>query len=266
MSQSGKDGDKEVDFAALERAFFGAAKIGGAKIGPALSSSRALIIHPKFPNGFRHFWDNHMKPTREVPIEMCLGNVRQFVTEQTWTSSKGDLGSVVWKGAIALAQFIANRNKQLRGGRRWGETTAVEIGAGAAALPSMVAALEGIDVVCTELPKVLEWARHNVSLNFADEGNPDDTRSDAHAKSLLHFDVLDWGKTAPNNNNSRPYDYVFAADCLYATAAEPNLFKQLVQTLCALLLPGSPTILYMCYVNRQQHFEHTFFGQVTIHC
>jgi predicted nicotinamide N-methyase len=191
---------------------------------------------------------------------MSAGKVRQFVSEQTWTSSKGDLGSVVWKGAIALAQFIANRAEKLRGGRPWGETTAVEIGAGAAALPSMVAALSGIDCLCTELPKVLEWAKHNVSLNLSDEGDPDDVHSDPHAKMLLHYDVLDWGKTEPNNNLPRPYDYVFAADCLYATAAEPDLFKKLIQTLQALLQPGSPTILYMCYVNRQQHFEHTFFG------
>ena len=226
-------------------------------------SSTALIVHPRFPlASIRYAFDKHAQSCRAVVVP---GVPRPFLVMQHFASSGAHLGSVVWNAGIALATYITANAAELRCGRGFGATSALELGCGAAAIVSQCAALHGFQTMMTDLPEVVSWAKHNVALNVAChwDGHPHAAQALALTRPgdvspLVRAQPLEWGAERDVDclGLERDLDYVFAADCIYATSAEPSLCDKLLCTLNLLL--GSHTQLLISYQCRRESEERDF--------
>jgi len=103
-------------------------------------------------------------------------------------------GGTVWPSGRLLAHFVA-----LRLLRRLPGCRVLELGCGAAALPGLVAARLGAEVVLTDLPEVTAVAKQNAVSNG------------------LHVEArsLTWAAAPPDGWDFEPFDLVLAADVLY---------------------------------------------------
>ena len=236
---------------------------------------RAIIIHPLFPNGGRHFWDEHHKKTREVSIK----NISMpFLIMQDFSGSKENLGAVLWNGSIILANYLSSNyrsifRKILQAKQKHNQTVnelkVCELGCGIAPLAAMVTASLGAITTATDLPDVVKMAENNVEINRIRHSIP---------QNRLKLQPLVWGANSGfNETDERPregcsfasniddasqgeYDLILAADVLYATAQVNDLDVKLLSTLKKLMRPQSHTTMLLSYTVRSGK-EALFFTQ-----
>lgn len=98
-------------------------------------------------------------------LDLCLGKGSQNVSLQLRAAVGGGTGARLWTGGILLAEWLLHATKD---GLRLKGKQVLELGAGAAALPSIVAARYGgaKNVLATDgLEEVVEQMRQNVAQN-----------------------------------------------------------------------------------------------------
>lgn len=98
-------------------------------------------------------------------LDLCLGKGSQNVSLQLRAAVGGGTGARLWTGGILLAEWLLHATKD---GLRLKGKQVLELGAGAAALPSIVAARYGgaKHVLATDgLEEVVEQMRQNVAQN-----------------------------------------------------------------------------------------------------
>ena len=226
-------------------------------------ASRALIVHPKFKDRhpIYHLLNRHYQQTLHLTI---AGFQLPFIVKQNYFASDEDLGSVVWSAGIAAAAYIGEYARKVVNDDNWGTMTCLELGCGGAALASQSASLRGFKTTMTDLPHVVEWAKQNVTLNCSDQwnGHPQLKKSIEHSNRdsvapLLTAKGLCWGEAS--DIPSETFDYIIAADCLYATHDNPDLLSKLLFTLKQLLVNGR-TKLFVSYQLRSGN-ERTFLSE-----
>ena len=179
--------------------------------------------------------------TRAVDVDVdCAGTaLRVRLVGRDWQHVERATGSMLWEGARALAAHLAARPALVAGAR------VLELGAGAAALPSWAAAAAGArSVIATDgHPEVLQLLRHNLTSNDGVQRSsvavrPAALRWSDGADALAR---LDWDG-APQEARL----VVLGADVVY----DPSALPQLLATAAA-ALRGSAAggVLLLCHVD-----------------
>ena len=147
-------------------------------------------------------------------------------------------GALLWQSSPALAQALARGTGRF-GSERIAGMRALELGAGCAALPSVVAAVLGARVVATDLQVLVPSLRANLERyvqTAVGEGI-----SAAIAQNLA-VQSLDWTSEAQLAElaGSGGYDLVLCADCIDESEA---LLGALVDVICASLAPSGVALI-----------------------
>ena len=164
---------------------------------------------------------------RELTLQL-LGREHQHTERAT--------GAMLWEGSRALSEHLAAR-PHLVASRR-----VVELGAGAAALPSMAAAAAGAAAVTATdgHPGVLRMLSANLARNGAADAVPARRLRWGHAGDCAAV------------RGGAPYDVALAADVVYNAAELPSLFATTRQ-----LLRGAPgAALLLCHVSDRGGVSH----------
>ena len=164
---------------------------------------------------------------RELTLQL-LGREHQHTERAT--------GAMLWEGSRALAEHLAAR-PHLVASRR-----VVELGAGAAALPSLAAAsAAAAGVTATDgHPGVLRMLAANLARNGAADAVPARRLRWGHAGDCAAVRA------------GAPYDVALAADVVYDATALPQLFATARQ-----LLRGAPAPqLLLCHVSDRGGVSH----------
>jgi len=194
-----------------------------------------------------------------IPLPMLGRSVTMF---QFWQKnpdySLGGLvdghttGSVVWDGAVCLADFLTHstdillshhpkfaRDPLARSSWSWARSTVVELGAGLGLLSCTAALLGAKKVVCTDGDgSTLPMAARNAAALRA--SNPE--------TSPVQVQLLQWGKCAERELGvPLPVDVVVASDVLYVLS-NPGAWGALLRTLLALTGPSS--VVFLTYTDR----------------
>ena len=155
------------------------------------------------------------------------------------------VGGVVWPAAPLLAQHVLSTEGRCL---REPGSRVLELGCGNSALCGIaVAAAFGCEVVATDLPAVLRFARRNVKQNKES--------IERHGGRVL-CRVLEWGKAANNNPRPAPYDMILGADIVYRS----ELFVPLLETLSAYSAPN--TRILLAFQQRHPADEVRLFGEL----
>lgn len=109
--------------------------------------------------------------------------------------------ALLWPSAQGLAKYIHTKRAKLPGLRM------IELGCGLA-LPSVLAAKHGADVVATDFhPGTGPWVRKNARLN----------------DTVVGFKVYDWNDSFEGKAKVKPAEVVFGSDLLYDRRHMPAL-------------------------------------------
>ena len=208
-----------------------------------------------------------------------------FRVEQHFDKTQ-HLGSLVWAAGLALAAHVSQHAGQMQreARERWGgggpdrPVRVLELGCGTAAIVAQCAALHGMHAVATDLPEVLGWARRNIELNRPHQWGHGPVAA-AAAADRLRLQTLRWGDAAAaaqvmcehcggdagggDAGGGGGFDYVLAADCIYATRDDPQLTAMLFDTLRA-LLRGRRTVLLLAYQSRFGRASEREFVEQTL--
>jgi len=186
--------------------------------------------------------------TVEVTLPSPNGRV-EFVVAQDAGLAQGGL---LWESGLALARHLAKA-----AGTSGAPPTAagaprplrvLELGCGAAALPSqVVAAVLGAQVLATDSERVAELAARNVERNAAA------LRLDAEA--AVRTAPYAWSEAEPPPGS--PYDLVLGADLLYDEGAQAGL----ASAVAAAARPGGGQVL-LSYEVRCSSVEARFFRRL----
>jgi len=167
----------------------------------------------------------------------------------------GAIGSVVWAGAVVLAEFLARRGPALVAGRR-----ALELGAGVGLVAVAAARLGAASVLATEAPgaaDVLELLRRNAAAEAAAAAAAAAAVATDAQASLIKVAPLAWGAASwPGADSAAAAaDLVLCADLVY----EPASALLLAETL-GLALTTPRAQCFMAYKERGA--GAAFFGAV----
>ncbi|XP_077517847.1 protein N-lysine methyltransferase METTL21D-like [Amblyomma americanum] len=141
-----------------------------------------------------------------------------------WT--EGDVGCVVWDGALVLGKFIDHKNCT----REWDPKKSVlELGSGTG-IVGIIASSFGNDVVLTDLPQFMPLLDKNLEENRR------------HLKGKAHAQALEWGaQLAPHIVTP---DVILMSECVYYEKAVDPLVKTMTE-LC-----GPNTEVLLSYEDR----------------
>eukprot|EP01116_Phalansterium_solitarium_P023062 TRINITY_DN7882_c0_g1_i1.p1 TRINITY_DN7882_c0_g1~~TRINITY_DN7882_c0_g1_i1.p1 ORF type:complete len:249 (-),score=5.17 TRINITY_DN7882_c0_g1_i1:75-776(-) len=182
-------------------------------------------------------WSASIEPSFSFPL-------RNTATTLTLTQNSkgfGELGSRLWDGGIVLARYIEKLGPVVFEGRK-----VIELGAGCG-LTSLVALLQGADVVATDKASLLGLLSHNLEANVSSQ----------EVKSRFHTAELLWGT---GNPFGAAFDIILGADLTYDFEDLPVLVSTLVdlssETSAIFIAYGkeraaAPTFLELA----AQHFE-----------
>ncbi|CAE8714626.1 unnamed protein product, partial [Polarella glacialis] len=156
-------------------------------------------------------------------------------------------GGLLWTSGIVLAQYLATSGFDCLGPSTPRAPLGVlELGCGAAALPSLAAAASlGARVTATDFGEIVPLLSDSVRRNSAA------LRLDPGA----HVDVASYAWSESQAPPGSPYDLVLAADLLYDESCQVAL----VSAILAALGSDSGTLL-MTYEERDARVEARFFG------
>jgi protein N-lysine methyltransferase METTL21C len=187
-----------------------------------------------------------------------------------------DIGFKLYPGATILCKWLENHyasDERLSSCKR-----VLELGAGISALPSMLMAAKGKDVVATDCPDVVDFLQRNIDGNrgaFSSFASKEGIGAAEPGGSLFATSLL-WGKDSevPIEHSAKSLlsttfkpDLILGADIVY----HEHLIQPLLDTLLALTEPSmyegsTPPPIVMAYVQRfkrakqffklaQKHFE-----------
>ncbi|XP_064480232.1 protein N-lysine methyltransferase METTL21D-like [Ornithodoros turicata] len=151
--------------------------------------------------------------------DIYLDSTENSLTIHQW--SVGDVGCVVWDGALALGKYIDRSNSV---GQWKTNSKILELGAGTGAV-GLIASCFGNDVLLTDLPELLPLIKMNVNENERILKGEVDVRS------------LQWGSCAENCKD-KP-DVLLMSECVYYEES----IEPLVQTMTDLSGPRTQTLL-----------------------
>lgn len=154
------------------------------------------------------------------------------------------VGGLLWTSSEIAAEEVTRLLKNIGS-----EDTIVELGCGAAALPSMAAAMIfPATVIATDTDIVIEKTRENIIRNLKDKD----------LCGILEVRECDWGE----NHSDGTVEFsiqataVIAADVIYAY----RNFDALVATISSILKPNGTFIL--TYAQRDEASERRFFDKL----
>ncbi|XP_035629491.1 protein-lysine methyltransferase METTL21C-like isoform X1 [Oncorhynchus keta] len=163
----------------------------------------------------------------EPSVYYTLGKESFFIAghEICIRESLDSYGALIWPGAVALSQFLANNRQQVN----LLDKAVLEIGAGTGLL-SIVASLLGAWVTATDLPEILPNLTFNLSRN-----------SKSRCRYTPQVRALTWGQDLERDFpcTSCRYDYVLAADVVY----HHDYLEELLATMRHFCRPASGTTL-----------------------
>nr|XP_029518327.1 protein-lysine methyltransferase METTL21C-like isoform X2 [Oncorhynchus nerka] len=163
----------------------------------------------------------------EPSVYYTLGKESFFIAghEICIRESLDSYGALIWPGAVALSQFLANNRQQVN----LLDKAVLEIGAGTGLL-SIVASLLGAWVTATDLPEILPNLTFNLSRN-----------SKSRCRYTPQVRALTWGQDLERDFpcTSCRYDYVLAADVVY----HHDYLEDLLATMRHFCRPASGTTL-----------------------
>lgn len=203
-----------------------------------------------------------LEAERRVLLRLPGGDVQVDIAQDAALAQ----GGLLWSAGVALAEELPRRLAHLVPAREGGrQPRVVELGCGAAALPALVAARMGAQVVATDVDvSVVDLARANAARNAAvaawaaSEGSAEAAGVRVGFGNLV-FDQLAWG--APWRSQAQAgefFDVALAADVLYDPAAHEGL----CQTVAALVRPGG--LLLLAFPERDPPSEAAFLDMVQV--
>lgn len=174
-------------------------------------------------------------------------------------------GGNLWHAALFMCHYLDNATRFPPGffdGKR-----AIELGAGTGLVGITLLRL-GVDVVLTDQAAVLPLLRKNVSVNVprphtcSSSGAEVEAEADGSccpagtAAEDRRVCELNWGSDC--SALAPPFDYIFAADCVYHEAA----FEPLLATLQA--LTSAQSVVFMSFQKRRKA-DNAFFVKAKKH-
>ena len=147
-------------------------------------------------------------------------------------------GAVLWQSSTALAQALARGTGRFSPERMAGDR-ALELGCGCAALPAVVAAVLGAQVVATDLQVLVPSLQANLQRYAQTAIGEGVSTAIAHNLSVQS---LDWTSEAQLAElaASEGYGLVLCADCIDESEA---LLGALVDVICASLAPSGVALI-----------------------
>lgn len=161
-------------------------------------------------------------------------------------------GGHLWQAALELCNHMDKHEAWT--GKDFRTMRVLELGAGTG-LAGMYAARRGADVLCTDLAVMLPVLQRNIDLNFGG-GQQQQQQQSNSSSARIQAKEFCWG-TDVRALGSEPFDLILAADCVYLEAA----FEPLLQSLEALVPPGSHTTVLLSYQHRRKA-ESAFFRRL----
>lgn len=157
-------------------------------------------------------------------------------------------GGLLWPSGVALAEYVPGVG--LHSGSR-----VLELGCGAAALPSLVAAALGAQVLATDFEAVLPLAAGACARNAAVVGSA--LYWSGHKTGAeVRFATYSWSESDPPPDG--PYDLVLGADLLYHEAVHAALAAAIASALGGEEARGSALL---SYESRDVDAEARFFAK-----
>lgn len=156
--------------------------------------------------------------------DVYLDSTESSLQIHQWT--EGDVGCVVWDGALVLGKYIDCRNSK---GEWNAQRTVVELGAGTGVV-GLICAHFGNDVVMTDLPEFLPLITKNISAN------KDLLKGKAEARTLK------WGCGVQDFQTP---DVLLMSECVYYEKSVEPLVKTMTE-LC-----GPQTQVLLSYEDRE---------------
>lgn len=194
--------------------------------------------------------------TRDVTTDPLASDTLEIDARQVEGHSTA---AVCWDGGVVLADFLClpppillshspnlARIPAAHAGWRWADKRVLELGCGIAALPALVASLQGAQqVVCTDASEsVLQLTR----INAAQCARVHPSITIPNTAPLAWGDgehVRDQLRTA--GLSAAPFDVILAADCIYVLD-NPGAWGKLMTTIAALATPQ--TLIFVTYTDR----------------
>ena len=145
--------------------------------------------------------------------------------------NSGDLGTTVWDASIVAAKLFEKNERRGDFARaRVTGARALELGAGAGGLAGLALAALGAHVTLTDVAPVLPLLRANAERTMSKAALAVSAPPWAAGAGAVTVAELDWSNQATwhPGGDTRPYDIVIAADCIYSETAVPAFLAALL--------------------------------------
>jgi predicted nicotinamide N-methyase len=210
------------------------------------ATSTAIIVHPTHSKGILSSIIPTFRAERQVVLPF-LPNGPRIITLRQGTDHQ-NVGVLLWRSGIAMSIYLGKEIQEKR--IDVSNKSCVELGCGCSPLVSLVASEYGASQsIATDYNSdVLNLASLNIRKNYIGTGN------------VVAVSLLKWGENEHIQNilknKDKPFDYVFAADVMYA----PHTHDVLIETM--LKLSHLKTVFYIGYQVRLHAFEGIFFKEL----
>ena len=229
-------------------------EVSGTKVNSdAVSRSAAIAEYQhtlSLKNSMKRILDNHKlantvllslhnpeAPSPTVVVPMIIHGAD--ITFELHQSPVCGVGGLLWRSGEILARYILNNLSYITT-----KHTIVELGCGAAALPSQVAAIAlPATVIATDTEPVLATTRQNIEHNL----------SGLSLRGSVEVRQCDWEWV---ECPSLQADVIIAADVIYARRTQ----EMLVATISRILKPDG--LLILTYAERDLAVERSFFEEL----
>jgi SAM-dependent methyltransferase len=187
----------------------------------------------------------HNPNASEVSLSrsVAIGHDNYLSAEILQTPFVG-VGGLLWTSSEIAAEEVIGLLKDLGP-----DDTIIELGCGAAALPSMAAAIAlPATVIATDTGVVLESTRENIARNLRGKV----------LRGSIELRVCDWEQELSEDSGEEPLlaTAVVAADVIYAE----RIYDALVHTISRILKPDG--IFILTYAQRDEGAERLFFDKL----
>ena len=230
----------------LVQAPFEATHMSSTATVAATATSTAIIVHPTHSKGLLSSIIPTLRAVRQVVLPY-LPNGPRIVSLHQGTDHL-NVGVLLWRSGIAMSMYLGKEIHEQR--MTMTNKRVLELGCGCSPLVSMVAAAYGAHAVATDYDsEVLSLATLNVRKNHIGTGKRVQVASLKWGEEDQIQAILGCNLTT----GTTPFDYVFAADVMYA----PQTHNVLIETM--IKVGNDNTIYYIGYQNRFNAHESTFF-------
>ncbi|CAM9468607.1 unnamed protein product [Phaeothamnion confervicola] len=163
-------------------------------------SSRGTHSDDEDVNGFER-WHTHLSTTVTIKI---FGHTLSISQDP----DSLDLGTTVWDASLILSKYM-EVNPSLYGTRKLRGKRVLELGAGCG-LAGLAFALQGADVVMTDLPAVIPILEKNATMNVGSLNT-----EVLGFKPSIKVQPYCWGDPVGELADEPPWDFIVACDCVY---------------------------------------------------